>query len=106
MRTIEEKLESEPPDSVDDDPVEHYPLVEPEEVALISDYLYLTLNRCRLCNLMEADKVGCYEGRKVGFRGLACKHCVGQAGCGRYFPASEASLSHDYDIPDNNESCA
>ena len=23
----------------------------------------------------------------------ACKHCIGQAGCGRYFPASEASLS-------------
>ena len=23
----------------------------------------------------------------------ACMHCVGQAGCGRYFPASEASLS-------------
>ena len=42
---------------------------------------------------MEADKVGCYKGRKVGFRGLACMHCVGQAGCGRYFPASEASLS-------------
>jgi len=29
----------------------------------------------------------------MGFRGLACKWCVGQAGCGRYFPASEASLS-------------
>ena len=30
---------------------------------------------------------------KLGFPGLACKHCIGQAGCGRYFPASEASLS-------------
>jgi hypothetical protein len=42
---------------------------------------------------MDADRVGCYKGRKTGFPGLACKHCVGQAGCGRYFPASEASLS-------------
>ena len=42
---------------------------------------------------MEADRVGCYKTRKVGFPGLACRHCVGQAGCGRYFPASEASLS-------------
>lgn len=41
----------------------------------------------------KADRVGCYKTRKVGFPGLACKHCVGQAGCGRYFPASEASLS-------------
>jgi hypothetical protein len=89
----EEKLESEPPAIIDDDPVEHYPLVEPEDMALISDYLYLTLEQMSPCNLMEADKVGCYKGRKVGFRGLACKHCVGQAGCGRYFPASEASLS-------------
>ena len=69
-------------------------------------------------NLMDADRVGCYKGRQLGFPGLACKHCVGQAGCGRvsmfiafyvvlpdltltqdiysifqYFPASEASLS-------------
>jgi len=73
--------------------VEPYPLVQPEDRDLISDYLYLTLEQMQPCNLMEADKVGCYKGRGVGFHGLACKHCVGQAGCGRYFPASEASLS-------------
>jgi len=73
--------------------IEPYPLVEPEDKDLISDYLYLTLEQMQPCNLMEADKVGCYKGRDVGFPGLACKHCVGQAGCGRYFPASEASLS-------------
>jgi len=42
---------------------------------------------------MDADRVGCYKTRKIGFPGLACKHCVGQAGCGRYFPATEGSLS-------------
>jgi hypothetical protein len=73
--------------------VEPYPLVQPEDMDLISDYLYLTLEQMQPCNLTEADKVGCYKGRGVGFHGLACKHCVGQAGCGRYFPASEASLS-------------
>jgi hypothetical protein len=72
---------------------EIYPLVLPEDKHLISDYLYLTLEQMQPCHLMEADRVGCYKGRKVGFPGLACKHCVGQAGCGRYFPASEASLS-------------
>ena len=69
------------------------PLVFPEDEPLISDYLYLTLEQMSPCVLMEADRVGCYKTRKVGFPGLACKHCVGQAGCGRYFPASEASLS-------------
>jgi len=83
-----EEEEPEPPPPVDD-----RPLVFPEDEDLISDYLYLTLEQMSPCVLMEADRVGCYKGRKVGFPGLACKHCVGQAGCGRYFPASEASLS-------------
>jgi hypothetical protein len=74
-------------------PEDLYPLVLPEDKALISDYLYLTLEQMQPCLLMEADRVGCYKAREVGFHGLACKHCVGQAGCGRYFPASEASLS-------------
>lgn len=74
-------------------PVDTRPLVFPEDKPLISDYLYLTLEQMAPCLLMEADRVGCYKTRKVGFPGLACKHCVGQAGCGRYFPASEASLS-------------
>ena len=73
--------------------VDERPLVFPEDKPLISDYLYLTLEQMSPCVLMEADRVGCYKTRKVGFAGLACKHCVGQAGCGRYFPASEASLS-------------
>jgi len=74
-------------------PEEMFPLVEPDDINLISDYLYLTLEQMQPCLLMDADKVGCYKSRRVGFPGLACKHCVGQAGCGRYFPASEASLS-------------
>ena len=74
-------------------PVDSRPLVFPEDKPLISDYLYLTLEQMAPCNLMEADRVGCYKTRQVGFPGLACRFCVGQAGCGRYFPASEASLS-------------
>ena len=74
-------------------PVDSRPLVFPDDKSLISDYLFLTLEQMAPCTLMEADRVGCYKTRQVGFPGLACKHCVGQAGCGRYFPASEASLS-------------
>ena len=74
-------------------PVDDRPLVFPEDKELISDFLYLTLEQMSPCVLMEADRVGCYKTRQLGFPGLACRHCVGQAGCGRYFPASEASLS-------------
>ena len=73
--------------------IDERPLFFPEDKPLISDYLYLTLEQMSPCVLMEADRVGSYKTRKVGFPGLACKHCVGQAGCGRYFPASQASLS-------------
>jgi hypothetical protein len=90
------KTEPEPEDEdvfTEPPPVDSRPLVFPEDEALISDYLYLTLEQMSPCFLMEADRVGCYKTRKIGFPGLACRHCVGQAGCGRYFPASEASLS-------------
>ncbi|KAL3935484.1 MAG: hypothetical protein SGBAC_009001 [Bacillariaceae sp.] len=73
--------------------IDDRPLVFEEDKPLISDYLYLTLEQMSPCVLMEADRVGCYKTRKAGFPGLACRHCVGQAGCGRYFPASEGSLS-------------
>ena len=59
-------------------PVDTRPLVFPEDQDLISDYLYLTLEQMSPCVLMEADRVGCYKTRQVGFPGLACRHCVGQ----------------------------
>lgn len=91
---VEPEPEAEPEEQLPPPPpVDCRPLVFPEDEALISDYLYLTLEQMSPCLLMEADRVGCYKTRKVGFPGLACRHCVGQAGCGRYFPASEASLS-------------
>jgi hypothetical protein len=97
-REAQKKEEPPPPELPEEEMgplpvVDDRPLVFPEDKDLISDYLYLTLEQMSPCVLMEADRVGCYKGRKVGFPGLACKHCVGQAGCGRYFPASEASLS-------------
>ncbi len=75
------------------DDVELYPLVTSDEKHLVADYLFFALEQMQPCNLMDSDRIGCYKGRRTGFPGLACKHCVGQAGCGRYFPASEASLS-------------
>lgn len=72
---------------------EAYPLVLEEDKTLISDVVYLALEQMEPCKLMDADRVGCYKGQQIGFPGLACRWCVGQAGRGRYFPASETSLS-------------
>jgi hypothetical protein len=83
-----EEIEEVPPAPIDD-----RMLVFPHDQNLISDFLYLTMEQMAPCVMTEADRVGCYKNRTVGEPGLSCRHCVGQAGCGRYFPASEASLS-------------
>jgi hypothetical protein len=62
--------------------VDERPLVFPEDKDLISDCLFLTLEQMSPCVLMEADRVGCYKGRKVGFPGWPASG-VGHAGCGR-----------------------
>jgi hypothetical protein len=64
--------------SVPPPPVDSRPIVFPEDQALITDYLYLTLEQMAPCVLMEADRVGCYKTRQVGFPGISCRHCVGQ----------------------------
>ena len=69
------------------------PLVFDEEKPLIADYLFAVMQQMRRVVLRESDRIGCYRLREKGFPGLACKWCIGQAGSGRYFPASEASLS-------------
>ena len=54
--------------------IEIYSLVHPEDKPLLSNYLYLALEQMQPCNLMDADRVGCYKGRLTVFPGLACKH--------------------------------
>jgi hypothetical protein len=66
----------EPEDQAPPPPVDNRPLVFPEDRALISDYLYLTLEQMAPCQLMEADRVGCYKTRTVGFPGLACRRTL------------------------------
>jgi hypothetical protein len=43
--------------------------------------------------LTQSDRVGCYKSRDLGFMGMACKHCGGQPGYGRFFPNSVRSLA-------------
>ena len=75
--------------STDDDGA----LVFAEDQKLVSDYLYLAMEQMQVCCVVESDQVGCYRNRPLGFRGLACKHCGGQPGFGKYFPATVRSLA-------------
>jgi len=60
---------------------------------LVPDALFVAMAQMKVCQLTEADRVGCYKAREIGFTGMSCKHCEGQPGFGRYFPNSVRSLA-------------
>jgi len=68
-------------------------LVLIQDKDLIPDYLFLAMAQMKHCRLSDADRIGCYKGRELGFLGMCCKHCGGQPGFGKYFPASVRSLA-------------
>ena len=68
-------------------------LVTPDDKDLVPDYLFLAMAQMRPCALNESDRVGCYKDRELGFKGMCCKHCGGQPGFGKYFPATVRSLA-------------
>lgn len=68
-------------------------LVEIQDKDLVPDFLYLAMAQMQPCQLTEADRVGCYKEREIGFLGMSCKHCGGQPGFGKYFPGSVRSLA-------------
>ena len=68
-------------------------IVVPEDKDLVPDYLFLAMAQLAPCNLSDADRVGCYKDRDLGFLGMSCKHCGGQPGFGKYFPATVRSLA-------------
>jgi hypothetical protein len=68
-------------------------LVNPKDRDLVPDSLYIAMAQMKLCELTQADRVGCYKSRELGFVGMCCKHCNGQPGFGRYYPNSVRSLA-------------
>lgn len=60
---------------------------------LVPDALFVAMAQMKSCKLTQADRVGCYKNREVGFTGMCCKHCGGQPGFGRYYPNSVRSLA-------------
>lgn len=69
------------------------PLVSQGDRDLVPDPLFIAMAQMKPCVLSEADRVGSYKSRPIGFVGFCCKHCGGQPGFGKYFPASVRSLA-------------
>eukprot|EP00980_Cylindrotheca_fusiformis_P019341 scaffold6638_cov127-Cylindrotheca_fusiformis.AAC.25 len=68
-------------------------LVLPKDRDLVPDALFVAMSQMKPCKLTQADRVGCYKSREIGFVGMCCKHCGGQPGFGRYYPNSVRSLA-------------
>mmetsp|Transcript_2123 Transcript_2123/g.4627 ORF Transcript_2123/g.4627 Transcript_2123/m.4627 type:complete len:812 (-) Transcript_2123:154-2589(-) len=69
------------------------PLTEPEDKAYSTAFSYHLLSQMQPCVFTEADRLGKRKGLPPGFPGLACRHCFGGYGSGRFFPSSIKTLS-------------
>jgi hypothetical protein len=85
----EQKVEAPPGDST----LPETPIVTPEDEPYGTAFSYYLLQQMRPCVFAEADRLGKRKGLPPGFPGLACKHCFGGYGSGRFFPSSIKTLS-------------
>jgi len=68
-------------------------LVTPEDKKLYTDFAYTLLQQMRCCGFTEADRIGKRKNLPLGYTGLACIHCYGGYGSGRYFPSSVKTMA-------------
>jgi hypothetical protein len=69
------------------------PLVTPDDKPYATAFSYHLLSQMQPCLFTEADRLGKRKGLPPGFPGLACRHCFGGYGSGRFFPSSIKTLS-------------
>ena len=68
-------------------------LVRPTDDEYSTGFSFELISQMRRCGFTEADRLGKRKGLPVGFPGLACRHCFGDFGSGRFFPSSIKTLS-------------
>lgn len=68
-------------------------LVEPADRTLSTSFSYFIMSQMRMCHFVEADRLGKRKALPAGFPGLACRHCYGGFGSGRFFPSTLKTLS-------------
>jgi hypothetical protein len=69
------------------------PLVTLDDKSYATAFSYHLLSQMQPCVFTEADRLGKRKGLPAGFAGLACRHCFGGYGSGRFFPSSIKTLS-------------
>jgi hypothetical protein len=69
------------------------PLVTVDDKPYATAFSYNLLSQMQPCVFTEADRLGKRKGLPAGFAGLACRHCFGGYGSGRFFPSSIKTLS-------------
>ena len=69
------------------------PLVNPDDEKVATQFSFYLLGQMQMCVFTEADRLGKRKGLPPGFPGLACRHCFGGYGSGRFFPSSIKTLS-------------
>lgn len=76
------------------DPFENAPpLVIEADKSSSTAFSWLLLAQMQPCIFTEADRLGKRKALSLGFAGLACRHCFGGYGSGRFFPSSIKTLS-------------
>jgi hypothetical protein len=69
------------------------PITIPEDSKVSTKFSYCLLSQIQSCYFTEADRLGKRVGLSFGYPGLACKHCYGGYGSGRYFPSSIKTMA-------------
>jgi len=68
-------------------------LVDPADRPLATSFSYYIMSQMQKCHFAEADRLGKRKALPLGFAGLACRHCYGGYGSGRFFPSTIKTLS-------------
>jgi hypothetical protein len=68
-------------------------LVEPTDKMFATEYSFFVIEQMTTCEFTEADRLGKRKCHKLGFPGMACRHCYGCNGSGRFFPLTLKTFS-------------
>lgn len=88
---------------------EHDCLVQPEDKPLLTEYFYFLNQQLKPCKFKESDRKsrgGKRKSIKVGFGGIACRHCWGKHGARKFFWADVDRLANSFsEIPAHVMKC-
>jgi hypothetical protein len=76
-----------------DGEISQAPIVLPNDKRYTTAFTFHLMSQLQPCTFTEADRLGRRRGLDVGYAGLACRHCVGEYGSGRFFPSSVKTMS-------------